>query len=146
MSDKLDKAIKRFTQMSCEILDHADHTLKAINSGLGIIVDAEKQARAERRASEFTNCKACQAGIVLFIKDTPHADTDAIQAVAETLWETCPTCIAEYQEYTDSIPCKHGIRGGFENCDACLDEWAEANEPEDIVVDTPSDWEVQNGL
>ena len=47
-------------------------------------------------------------------KGHPHADTDAIQAVAETLWETCPTCIAEYQEYTDAIPCEHGIRGGFE--------------------------------
>ena len=56
MSDKLDKAVKRFTQISCEILDHADHNIKAINAGLGIIVDAEKQARAERRASEFTNC------------------------------------------------------------------------------------------
>ena len=122
MSEKLDKAVKRFTQISCEILDHADHTINAINSGLGIIVDAENQARAERRASEFTNCPACQSGLVPFLKDTPHADHEAINAVVITLWETCPDCIAE------------------------MDAWADACAPEDVVLDNPSDWEVQNGI
>ena len=119
---ELDKAIKRFTRVSCEILDHADAQIEAINSGLGIILDAEKQVRAEMRAAEFTNCKACQSGLVLFLKDTPHADHATIQAVTETLWETCPDCISE------------------------LDAWADANAPEDTVLDKPSKWEVENGI
>ena len=142
---ELDKAIKRFTRVSCEILDHADAQIEAINSGLGIILDAEKQVRAEMRAAEFTNCKACQSGLVLFIKDTPHADTDAINAVVETLWENCETCIAEYQEYTDAIPCEHGYTE-LDDCKACLNAWADANEPEQDMTDTPSEWEVQNGI
>ena len=125
MSDKLDKAAKRFTRISCEILDHADHTINAINSGLGIIVDAENQARAERRASEFTNCPACHSGLVPFLKDTPHADHEAINAVVKNLWETCPDCIAEYTAYSENIPCDHGIRN-WENCSECLDAWADA--------------------
>ena len=120
-------------------------TTEAVNASLGIIADAENQARAEMRAAEFTNCKACQSGLVLFINDTPHADTDAIQAVTESLWEACPTCIAEYREYTDNILCQHGIRN-WENCETCLEAWADANAPEDDVLDKPSDWEVQNGI
>ena len=145
MSNELEKAIKRFTRISCEILDHAETQIKAINAGLGMIADAEEQARAEMRAAEFTNCKACQSGLVLFLKDTPHADHAAIQAVTESLWETCPTCIAEYTEYLNSIKCEHGIEN-WENCSECLDAWAEANAPEDVVLDNPSDWEVQNGI
>ena len=142
---ELDKAIKRFTRLTVGILDNGLQTIEAINAGLGIIADAENQARAEMRAAEFTNCKACQSSLVLFIKDTPHADTDAIQAVTETLWEACPTCIAEYREYTDNIPCEHGIRN-WENCETCLEAWADANEPEDAMLDTPSKWEVENGI
>ena len=145
MSTELDKAIERFTRISCEILDNGLQTIEAINAGLGIIADAQKQARAETRAAEFTNCKACQSGLVLFLNDTPQADFHAIQAVTETLWEACPTCIAEYREYTDNIPCEHGIRN-WERCDTCMDEWADANEPEDNTLDTPSKWEVQNGI
>ena len=145
MSDNLDKAIKRFTRISCEILDTADAQIQAINAGLRIILDAENQARAEMRAAEFTNCKACQSGLVLFINDTPHADTDAIQAVTETLWEACPDCRAEYAEVLANQPCKHGIRN-WERCDTCMDEWADANAPEDVMVDTPSKWEVENGI
>ena len=121
MSD-LDKAIERFTRISCEILDNGLQTIEAINAGLGIILDAETQARAERRASEFTHCPACQSGLVPFLKDTPHADHEAINAVVETLWENCPTCIEEF------------------------DEWADANAPEDTILDNPSDWEVQNNV
>ena len=145
MSDNLDKAIKRFTRMSCEILDHADAQIKAINAGLGIIADAEAQARAEIRATQFTNCPACQSGLVPFLKDTLHADNDAINAVVKTLWENCPTCIAEYTEYLNSIKCEHGIEN-WENCSECLDAWADANSPEDVVLDTPSRWEVENGI
>lgn len=122
-----------------------DAILDGIIAAQVVIGDADRQARAERRAAEFTNCKACQSGIVLFIKDTPHADDTAIQAVVETLWETCPTCIAEYQEYTDSITCEHGYTE-LDNCEECLDAWADANAPEDVMLDTPSDWEVQNGI
>ena len=145
MSEKLDKAVKRFTQIRCEILDHADHTLNAINSGLGIIVDAENHARAERRVAEFTNCPACQSGLVPFLKDTPHADHEAINAVVETLWEHCPECLAEYTEYENSIKCEHGVEG-WQNCEQCLDEWADENAPEDVVLDNPSEWKVKNGL
>lgn len=144
MSDKLDKAIKRFTNVTVGILDNGLQTIEAINAGLGIIADAEKQARAEMRAAEFTNCKRCQSALVLFIKDTPHADTPTIQVITENLWENCPDCIAEYAEVLANTPCKHGIRS-WENCEACLDEldaWADANEPE--ILDAPSDWERQN--
>ena len=145
MSEKLEKAVKRFTQIRCEILDHAGYTIKAINSGLGIIVDAENQACAERRASEFTNCPACQSGLVPFLKDTPHADHKAINAVVRTLRETCPDCIAEYTDYVNSIKCEHRIEN-WENCDECLDAWADACASEDTVLDKPSDWEVQNSI
>ena len=121
-----------------------DAILDGIVATQEIIGDADRQARAEMRAAEFTNCKACQSGLVLFLKDTPHADTDAIQAVTETLFETCPDCIAEYTQYSDNIPCEHGIRN-WERCDECLDAWADANEPEDTVLDKPSRWEVENG-
>ena len=143
MSTELDKAIKRFTRISCEILDNGLQTIDAINAGLGIIADAQKQARAEMRAAEFTNCKACQSGLVLFLNDTPHADTDAIQAVTESLWEACPDCRAEYAEVTEN--CKHGVHG-WENCEICLDEWADAQEPEASMLDTPSKWEVENNV
>ena len=145
MSDKLDKAIKRFTRISCEILDTAEAQVKAINAGFRVIHDAETQARAEMRAVEFTNCSACQSGLVPFLKDTPPADHEAINAVVRTLWETCPDCIAEYTEYSENIPCEHSIRN-WENCSECLDAWADANEPEDVVLDKPSEWEVRNGI
>ena len=142
---ELDKAIKRFTRISCEILDTSDAQIQAINAGLGIIADAQKQARAEIRAAEFTNCKRCQSSLVLFLNDTPHADTPTIQVITENLWENCADCRAEYAEVLNSEPCEHGIRN-WEHCDACMDLWADANAPEDVMVDTPSDWEVQNGI
>ena len=145
MSKELDKAIERFTRISCEILDNGLQTIDAINSSLGIIADAERYARNEMRAADFTHCNACQSGLVLFLNDTPHADTETLQSVTVTLWETCPTCIAEYTEYTESIPCKHGTRT-WENCEKCLDDFADANEPEEVMLDAPSDWEVQNGI
>ena len=120
-------------------------TAAAIQNTRGMIEDAEAQARAEMRAAEFTNCPACQSGLVPFLKDTPHADNDAINAVVKTLWENCPTCIAEYTEYLNSIKCEHGIEN-WENCEECLDAWADACAPEDVVLDKPSDWEVQNGI
>ena len=146
MSKELDKAIARFQNTALAILDNGLQTIDAINSGLGIIADAQHQARCEMRAAEYTNCKACQAALVLFIKDTPDADNDTLQSVTETLWQTCPPCSDEYAAYLDSITCKHGVQN-WENCDACLDEWANANAPEcDGILDKASDWEVQHGL
>ena len=140
---ELDKAIERFQRVTIGILDTADAHIKAINASLGIIADAEKQARAEMRAAEFTNCKACQSGLVLFLKDTPDADTQTIQAVTETLWEQCPTCIEEYRQALASNTCVHGLTEA-ENCQTCWDTWADANAPEDVMVDAPSRWEVEN--
>ncbi|MDE0397281.1 MAG: hypothetical protein OXL96_05680 [Candidatus Poribacteria bacterium] len=120
-------------------------TAAAIQNTRGMIEDAENQARAEIRAAEFTNCPACQSGLVIFLNDTPHASHEAIQAVVKTLWETCPTCIGEYTEYHNSIKCEHGIEN-WENCVECLDAWADACAPEDVFLDNPSDWEVQNGI
>ena len=145
MSNELDKAIKRFTRISCEILDTAKHTIDAINSSLGIIADTERYARNEMRAAEFTKCKRCQSGLVLFLNDTPHADTETLQSVTVTLWENCETCIAEYTEHTQRIPCKHGITT-WEHCETCLDEFADANAPKEAMLDTPSKWEVENGI
>ena len=145
MSTELDKAIKRFTRISCEILDTADAQIQAINAGLGIIADAQIQARAEMRAAEFTNCKACQSGLVLFMKDTPHADTETLQVITENLWEACPDCSTEYAEVLAAEKCKHGIRN-WERCPECLDEWADAHAPEENMLDTPSEWEVQNNV
>jgi len=122
-----------------------DGILEGIVLGQRLQSEANEQARAEMRAAEFTNCPACQNGLVLFLKDTPHANNAAIQAVTETLWEKCPTCIAEYTEYLDSIKCEHGIEN-WENCEQCLDAWADACAPEDVVLDTPSRWEVENGI
>jgi len=119
--------------------------LNGIVTAQKLVGEADRHARAEMRAAEFTNCPACQSGLVLFLKDTPHADHAAIQAVTETLWENCPACIAEYGEVLKSEKCEHGIQN-WENCDACLDAWADACAPEDVVLDTPSDWEVQNGI
>ena len=122
-----------------------DGILQGIVTAQSLVGEADRQARAEMRAAEFTHCPACQSGLVLFLNDTPHADHEAIQAVTETLWEQCPTCIAEYTEYSENIPCEHGIRN-WENCDQCLEAWAEANAPEDVVLDKPSRWEVENGI
>ena len=145
MSDNLDKAIKRFTDLTVGILDNGLQTIEAINAGLSIIADAEKQARAEMRAAEFTNCKRCQSALVLFIKDTPTADTATIQVITENLWEACPDCIAEYAEVLANEPCKHGIRS-WEKCDDCMDAWADAHAPEETMLDTRSKWEVENGI
>lgn len=118
----------------------------AMHTARGLIEEAETQARAEMRAAHFTNCSQCQSALVPFLKDTPHADDTATQAVMETLWEQCPTCREEYAEVLANEKCKHGIRGGFDNCSQCLDEWADANAPEDVVLDTPSRWEVENNV
>ena len=122
-----------------------DGILNGIIIAQELVGEADRQARAEMRAAEFTNCPACQSGLVPFLKDTPHADNDAINAVVKTLWENCPTCIAEYTEYSENIPCEHGVQN-WENCEECLDAWADACAPEDVVLDNPSDWEVQNGI
>ena len=122
MSKELDKAIERFTRVTVGILDNGLQTIEAINASLGIIADTERYARNEMRAAEFTKCKRCQSGLVLFLNDTPHADFETLQSITETLWETCPDCIAE------------------------MDAWADANEPEEVMLDAPSDWEVQNGI
>ena len=141
---KLDKAIARFTRVVAEICDNGLVAINAINASLGMIADAESQARNEMRAAEFTNCRACQSGLVLFLNDTPEVDSETIQAVTQTLWETCSHCIGEYKAYLDSITCKHGVQN-WENCETCLDDWAESNAPTDDMLDNPSDWEVQNG-
>ena len=142
---ELDKAIERFNRIICEILDNGLVAIDAINAGLGMIADAERQARHEMRATQFTNCTACQSSLVIFLNDTPQASDETCQAVTESLWESCPTCIDEYADYLNSITCKHGVQN-WENCDACLDEWAESNAPEcDGYLDNPSEWEVRNG-
>ena len=120
-------------------------TADAMHTARGMIEEAEMQARAEMRAALFTNCPACQSGLVPFLKDTPHADHEAINEVVKTLWETCPDCIAEYQEWADAITCEHG-KHGFDDCNDCMDAWADANAPEDVMLDTPSEWEVQHGI
>ena len=120
---KLDDAIARFERVTCDILDNGLATIDAINSGLSIIAAAERQARNELRAAEFTNCKACQSGLVLFLNDNPNACHESTQAVTQTLWESCQTCQAEYEAWI----CSHAPE-----CDEYLDN--------------PSDWEVQHGL
>ena len=145
MSNELDKAIERFTRISCEILDTGKQTIDAINAGLEIIADTERYARNEMRAAEFSNCNRCQSSLVLFLNDTPHASLETLQVITENLWENCPDCSQEYADFLNSEPCKHGIRN-WEHCQTCMDAWAEANEPKDVMLDAPSDWEVQNGI
>ena len=125
--------------------DAIGHTRDGVDTALGMIEAAETQARNEMRAAEWTDCKACQSGLVIFLNDTPDADDDVVQAVFETIWETCPTCIAEYALAYQNAECEHGIQG-WDNCDTCINAWADAYAPEDEVLDAPSDWEVQNGL
>ena len=144
MSVNLDKAIARFQSVVVGILDNGLQTIDAINAGLGIIADTERYARNEMRAAEFTNCKRCQSSLVLFLNDTPTADTPTVQVVMENLWENCPDCRAEYAEWLNSVPCVHRILA-WEHCDACMDAWADAHAPENDMVDEPSDWEVKNG-
>ena len=120
---------------------------QAIHLAQGLIAEVEAQARAEMRAAEFTNCKACQSALVPFLKDTPHADTDAINSVVETLWENCPTCRAEYAEVLQNSTCVHGHpMHEWENCEACVNAMCEVYEPEDVMLDKPSRWEVENGI
>lgn len=98
MSD-LDKAQRRFESVVTEMLNGGLATIEAINNSLGIIADAERQARHEMRAAEFTNCQACQSGLVLFLNDTPEACHESTQAVTQTLWESCSSCQAEYDDF-----------------------------------------------
>ena len=125
MSKELDKAIARFQNAALAILDNGLQTIDAINSGLGIIAAAERQARNELRAADFTNCKACQSGLVLFLNETPEACHETTQAVTQNLWENCQTCQAEYEAWL----CSHA-----------------PNPDDDVLLDNPSDWEVQHGL
>jgi len=120
--------------------------LNGIVSAQKLVGEADRHARAERRAAEFTNCPACQSGLVLFIKDTPHADDAAIQAVMETLWETCPICTAGYDAHTAKDKCPHGhaLETSLETCETCLDAWADANAPEPDMRDMSSRWEKEN--
>ena len=146
MSNELEKAIKRFTRISCEILDHAETQIKAINAGLGMIADAEEQARAEMRARRVHQLPRLPVRFSSFPKGHPQRRSRGNPSRHRKRYgRTCPTCIAEYTEYLNSIKCEHGIEN-WENCSECLDAWAEANAPEDVVLDNPSDWEVQNGI
>jgi len=144
MSTELDRAIDRFTTLTCEILDNGLQTIEAINSGLSMIAAAEQQARNEMRAKRFTSCLSCQSGLVVFLNDTPHADDETTQAVNATLWETCQTCQAEYAAHLAKDTCRHGVRNSFENCETCLNEWADANAPDETVIDNESEWEKRN--
>ena len=116
-----------------------------IDSGLGITAHTETHTHAEMLASHFTNCPTCQAGLVRFILKNPNADPDDIEERIECLWETCPDCSNEYQEWSESIECDHGNHG-LEDCEDCMNEWAAQNEPEDVILDYPSEWEKQHLL
>lgn len=120
-----------------------DRILEGIVLAQRLQAEANAQAAAEMRAREFTNCTACQAALAPFLKDTPYADEETINAVVRTLWETCSDCIADYCEYLDKTECQHG-KHGLNNCSECLDEWADANAPEDNMLDHPSEWERKN--
>lgn len=141
---ELDRAIKRFETITLEILDNGLQTIDAINSGLSIIAAAEQQARHEMRAKSFTACLSCQSGLVVFLNDTPTASDATTQAVNETIWESCKTCQAEYAAHLAKDTCRHGVRNALENCETCLNEWADANQPDGDVLDNPSDWEKRN--
>ena len=127
-----------------------DGILQGIVTAQKLVGEADRQARAEMLATQFTACQACQAALVPFLKDTPHADHDAINEVVQVLMETCPPCKAELDAWHASLTCPHGhpSETALDTCQACLDAWADANAPEDeeIVLDKPSRWEVENGI
>lgn len=121
----------------------ADSTARAMETANAMIRDARVAAAAKRTAEHHTNCRNCQAGLENFLIQFPDCSAEAIEAKHQDIWEHCPRCRAEYVEVLKSQYCKHG---NGSDCTECLDEWADANEPEcDGILDKPSDWEVQNG-
>lgn len=122
----------------------AVETSDAIATTQAIIRDVEVAARAKHTASQHTACRNCQAGLENFLIQFPDACDVAIDEKHRELWESCPTCRAEYVEVLNSQFCSHGNPAHL--CETCLDAWAEQNAPEcDGVLDKPSDSEVQNG-
>ena len=88
-----------------------------------------------------------------FDSDTEVATSEvATPEVSETdcLENLTLTEKIEYAEFALACAQTHldellAERAEIEDTEA-WNEWADANAPEDIVLDNPSDWEVQNGI
>ena len=91
-------------------------------------------------AELYTDCPNCQARLKTF-----HAVNPSVDVESEVMNLLCRSCEADYQDWAESCECPHGV-AGWENCEVCSEEWIAANEPEDVCIDHPSDWEVQHGI
>ena len=101
----------------------------AIETAHAMIADAENAARARMLASEYTECRNCQAGMENFIIANPDADGETLVLKHQEIWETCPICIEEYTAWS---------------------EWADRNAPEphdelDLHCHNGDDHRWQNG-
>ncbi|MDD9972980.1 MAG: hypothetical protein OXU27_03190 [Candidatus Poribacteria bacterium] len=75
---------------------------RAVNIARGMVEDAQRAARAEVRAKEYTLCRFCQAALTNFLIANPDADHEATQAETQTLWEDCRSCSEEYNAHLDA--------------------------------------------
>ena len=74
---------------------------EAVNIAQAMIADAELAARAEVEAKHLTNCRSCQAGMVNWRIANPTATCPEAEAHHRDVWETCETCVAEYNAWAD---------------------------------------------
>lgn len=75
---------------------------RAVNIARGMVEDAQRAARAEVRAKEYTLCRFCQAALTNFLIANPDADHETTQAETQTLWEDCRSCSEEYNAHLDA--------------------------------------------
>jgi len=94
-----------------------------------MLTHCESILQAHDRAAKHTQCENCQPVLVSFLTENPLSTPEATDAYHENVWENCPTCQADYTDFLNSIRCPHG-HTELENCEKCLDEWADANAPE----------------
>ena len=100
----------------------------------------ENQIQAQDRAAKHTECENCQPALVSFLTENPLSTPEATHEYHENVWENCPSCIAAYTDYLESIRCEHG-HTELESCDACLEAWlAENQPPEDTSLAAAEEW------
>ena len=56
----------------------------------------------EAEAKHLTNCRSCQAGMVNWRMENPQATKAEAETQHRAVWETCETCVAEYNAWSDA--------------------------------------------
>lgn len=82
---------------------------EAVKIAQAMIADAQLAARAEVEAMHYTNCRSCQAAMVNWRIANPTATCPEAEAHHREVWETCETCVAEYNAWADEQAERHEL-------------------------------------